>query len=48
MPLTEELKYFIQHMDGSPLEIANADNAVEVVDILIKASESLMKGVPIE
>ena len=48
MPLTEELKYFIHHMDGSPLEIANADNAVEVVDILIKASESLMKGVPIE
>ena len=48
MPLTEELKYFIQHMDGSPIEIANADNAVEVVDILIKASESLMKGVSVE
>ena len=47
LPLTEELKYFIQHLDGSPLKIANADNAVEVVDILVQASESLMKGVPV-
>ena len=48
MPLTAELKYFIQHLDGSPLEIANADNAVEVVDILVQASQSLMKGLPVE
>ena len=40
--------YFIQHLDGSPLRIANADNAVEVVDILVQASQSLIEGVPIE
>ena len=48
MPLTAELKYFIQHLDGSPLDIANADNAVEVVDILVQASQSLIEGIPIE
>jgi|TARA_B100000959_G_C14978859_1_gene622626 UDP-2-acetamido-3-amino-2,3-dideoxy-glucuronate N-acetyltransferase len=47
-PLKEELKYFIDHLDGSPLSIANADSAIEVVEILTKASESLMKGVIIE
>ena len=48
MPLEEELKYFIRHLDGSPLEISNADNAIEVVDILVKASKSLLEGVPVE
>ena len=48
MPLTAELKYFIQHLDGSPLKIANADNAVEVVDILVQASQSLKEGIPVE
>ena len=48
MPLVEELKYFIRHLDGSPLEISNADNAIEVVDILVKASQSLLEGVPVE
>ncbi len=48
MPLTAELKYFIQHLDGSPLEIANGQNAVDVVDILIKASKALKKGMPVE
>jgi len=42
-PLREELKYFINHLDGSKLEIANAEHAVEVVKILVKASESLME-----
>ena len=48
MPLAEELKYFIRHLDGSPLEISNADNAIEVVDILVKASKSLLEGVSVE
>ena len=48
MPLEEELKYFIRHLDGSPLEISNADNAIEVVDILVKASKSLLEGLPVE
>ena len=48
IPLTAELKYFIQHLDGSSLKIANADNAVEVVDILVQASQSLKEGIPVE
>ena len=48
MPLLLELKYFIEHLDGSSLEIANANNAVEVVDILVQASQSLIEGVPVE
>ena len=48
MPLTAELKYFIEHLDGSPLKIANANNAVEVVNILVQASVSLIDGVPVE
>ena len=47
-PLKEELKYFIDHLDGKPLSLANADNAIEVVEILTDASESLNKGVIIE
>jgi len=48
MPLTEELKYFIQHLDGSPLKIANGQNAVDVVDILVRSSKALTKGVSVE
>jgi len=44
MPLTEELKYFIEHLDESPPVIANSQNAVEVMEILEKATESLMNG----
>jgi UDP-2-acetamido-3-amino-2,3-dideoxy-glucuronate N-acetyltransferase len=43
-PLTLELKYFVDHLDGTPVEIANAQNAVEVMQILEGATESLMKG----
>ena len=41
MPLTEELIYFSQHLDGSPLEIANANHALEVTKILVEASRQL-------
>ena len=44
MPLTEELKYFADHLDGSPVEIADAQNAVEVLEILETATESLLAG----
>ena len=43
-PLIEELKYFLDHLDGTPIKISNAQNAVDVIDILIKSSESLEKG----
>ena len=41
MPLTEELFYFSQHLDGSTLEIANAQHALEVTKILVEASNQL-------
>lgn len=41
MPLTEEIKYFREHLDGSPIEIAGAQNAVEVLEILEKATMKL-------
>ncbi len=43
MPLTEELKYFVDHLDGTPIEIANSQNAVDVLEILERATESLSK-----
>jgi len=39
MPLTEELKYFINHLDGKPLEICDANHALEVTKILVSASQ---------
>jgi UDP-2-acetamido-3-amino-2,3-dideoxy-glucuronate N-acetyltransferase len=45
MPLTEELKYFADHTNGEPVETADAQNAVEVLEILEKATESLLTGV---
>ena len=44
MPLTEEIKYFIEHLEGKPLVIADTQNAVEVMEILEKATESLKNG----
>ena len=41
MPLTEQLLYFSQHLDGSILEIANAQHALEVTKILVAASKQL-------
>ena len=43
LPLIEELCYFSQHLDGSPIEIANADHALEVTNILVEASNQLEK-----
>lgn len=44
LPLTEEIKYFIAHLNGDPIETANARSAIEVLEILQKASESLLNG----
>ena len=43
MALTEELKYFIRHLTGEKLNIANGEHALEVMRILISANESLHK-----
>jgi|TARA_B100000315_G_scaffold243680_1_gene267329 predicted dehydrogenase len=41
MPLTEELIYFTNHLDGKTLKIATANHAIEVLRILETASQSL-------
>lgn len=43
MPLTEELRYFIDHLDGTPVETADGDNGVEVLEILERATHSLLE-----
>jgi len=45
MPLTEELKYFAAHTNGDPVKTADAQNGAEVLEILEKATESLLTGV---
>ena len=44
-PLTNEIQYFLDHLDGSKLEIAHGQNAYDVLEVLEKATASLM-GVP--
>ena len=41
LPLDLELKYFIDHLDGKRLDIASGESAIEVIDILEKATASL-------
>jgi hypothetical protein len=36
--------YFAEHLNGNPVKIADAQNGVEVLEILEKASESLLTG----
>lgn len=48
MPLKEELAYFVDHLDGRPIEIADSQNAVEVLQILETATESLLNKKAIE
>ena len=42
MPLAEELSYFINHLDGKKPKIANGENGLEVMKVLVKASEQLL------
>jgi len=42
-PLTEELRYFIDHLDGPPIELADGQNGVDVLTILEKATQSLLE-----
>ena len=47
-PLTEEMKYFAGHLDGEPVKMADAESAIEVLEILEKASESLLAGADVK
>jgi len=42
MPLTEELEYFIKHLNGEKLNTANGKQGLDVVKILVKTSEQLI------
>ena len=42
MPLAEELLYFAEHLDGRPIRTADAQNGIDVLEILEKATESLL------
>ncbi|MCO6429350.1 MAG: Gfo/Idh/MocA family oxidoreductase [Deltaproteobacteria bacterium] len=42
MPLTEEMRYFINNLDSGSAEIAGPDSAVETMEILARASKSLL------
>ncbi len=41
-PLAEELRYFAEHLDGRPLEIATGDSGVEVLRVLSRATADLL------
>ena len=45
-PLTNEIQYFINHLDGSKLEIADGQNAFDVLEVLEKATHSLQGTTP--
>ncbi|MBT4828521.1 MAG: gfo/Idh/MocA family oxidoreductase, partial [Candidatus Marinimicrobia bacterium] len=44
MALTEELQYFVNHLDGKKSQIANGEHALEVTKILVESSEQLEKS----
>jgi len=43
MPLEEELKYFLEHLDGKKPIIANGQHALEVTKIMVEASIQLLE-----
>ena len=42
LPLTEELKYFIRHINGKKIDKCNGIHALEVTKILVEASKQLL------
>tara|TARA_Y100001970_G_C13739680_1_gene605556 strand:- start:117 stop:650 length:534 start_codon:yes stop_codon:yes gene_type:complete len=44
LPLDNEIKYFLNHLDGKPIILSNGDQGVEVIDILNKASKILLNN----
>jgi len=44
MPLTKELQYFVDHLNGKSIKISNGESALEVMKILETASENLTGG----
>ncbi|MBX3396827.1 MAG: Gfo/Idh/MocA family oxidoreductase [Phycisphaerae bacterium] len=46
-PLTEEMRYFLDGVAGAPITKANGDNAAAVLEILERATDSLLTGLPV-
>ena len=44
MPLTSELQYFIDHLNGDPITVNNSESAIEVIKILELATKSLLEN----
>ena len=42
MPLKRELQYFINHLNGKPLQKSNSESAIEVMQILENATQKLI------
>ncbi len=42
MPLTEEIRYFIEHLDGHPPTLCDAQNGIDVLEVLEQATASLL------
>ena len=43
MPLSEEIEYFINHLNGKKLTYSNVNHGLEVVKILVESSRQLLK-----
>jgi hypothetical protein len=44
MPLEAELQYFIKHLDRKSMDIANGESAIEVMDVLTRATNALFEN----
>lgn len=44
MPLTAELQYFIDHLNGDPITVNNSESAIKVIKILELATNSLLEN----
>ena len=43
LPLTLEIKYFLKHLNGNKIKIADSESAINVIDILERATTSLKR-----
>ncbi len=43
MPLTAEIEYFLDHLNGKRLKFSNAKQGLEVVKVLVESSRQLLK-----
>lgn len=44
MPLSEELEYFCNHLDGNKIKLSNGEHALRVTNILVSASKQLINN----